>query len=99
MLKEIKQINQKVDLLHEKADINHKIIETTQEEVKKNFTNLNSRIEMTGNDIRIVKSDFLDRLNSMENDIKAITENTKKNSDILKNEIIPPLKKNGLTLN
>ena len=98
ILMEIKQINQKVDLLNEKADDNHKIIETMQEEVRKNFTNLESRNEMTGNDITIVKRDFLERLNSMQNDMKAIKENTKKNFEILKNEI-PAVKENFLTLN
>ena len=47
MLIELKQINKKVDLLNEKADDNHKIIETMQEEMKevrKNITNLDSNI-------------------------------------------------------
>ena len=47
MLIELKQNNKKVDLLNEKADDNHKIIETMQEEMKevrKNITNLDSNI-------------------------------------------------------
>ena len=73
ILHEIKQINQKVDLLNEKADINQKRIEIIQEEVRQNFTNLDSRIEMTRDDGKILKSDFkneiFDRLNSVQKDM------------------------------
>ena len=73
MLHEIKQINQKVDLLNEKTDIYQKRIGTIQEEVTQNFTNIDSRIEMTRDDIRIVKSglknEIFDRLNSVQKDM------------------------------
>ena len=76
MLHEIKQINQKVDLLNEKADNYQKRIETIQEEVRQNFTNIDSRIEMTRDDVRIVKSDLkneiFDRLNSVQNEWRTI---------------------------
>ena len=92
MLKEIKQINQKVDLLTEKADDNQKIVKNMQEEVKQNLTNLDSRIEMTRDDFRIVKNDFMkeifDRLNSMQKDMKEI-----------KIYELPAVKENFLTLN
>ena len=97
MLNEMKQINQKVDLLNEKADNNKKIFETFQEEVRQNFTNMDSGFEMTREDIRSVKSE----LNSLQHDMKAIKtfeENIKINSDIIKNEI-PAVKENFLTLN
>jgi len=98
ILNEIKQINQKVDLLNEKADNNHKIIKIMQEEVRKNFTKIDSRIEMNCD----FKNEVFDKLNSMQNDmkvIKTLEENTKTNSDILKNEMDAVMEFFFLTLN
>lgn len=88
ILNEIKQINQKVDLLNEKADDNHKIIEIMQEEVRKNFTNI-------GNDLKVIKMlEEKTKENSeiLKKEFPSINEDclniTKENSEILKNEVL-----------
>ena len=86
MLIELKKINKKVDLLNEKAEDNNKIIEIIKEEMKevrKNITNLDSnflvldsKIDMTWEDIKIVKTDvkneIIGRLNSTQSEIEAM---------------------------
>ena len=88
ILNEIKQINQKVDLLNEKADNNHKIIKIMQEEVRKNFTNI-------GNDLKVIKMlEEKTKENSeiLKKEFPSINEDclniTKENSEILNNEVL-----------
>jgi len=82
MLKEIKEIGQKVDLLNEnfKEEMN---------DVRKNLTLLDFSIETTRDDIKIIKSD-------MEK-IKKLGKKAEENSEILKNEF-PAVKENILTI-